>query len=778
MIGTPLFLHALLMMNGAAALEHEAPREATRGEKLVLKARFADGAVAILYRIDPEDAYTTADCDVKGDDWLCAIPAEAMKGAAVEYVIAGLDAARKPIALFGTPDAPHRVVMVEAGAGRGETTETQRNGDLREKKNAGRKKEGAILKRAVKSRFPRSAVKTVIDRDAIVHSGATNIPELLKRVAGVDAFSKTQNELGVGIRGTARDRTAAVLVLIDGQPVNNPAHGGVAWSELPVGLLDIERIEVVRGPMSHAYGADAMSGVIDIVTRGPDERVAELELTYGERGTQDYRLRAAWDFDGSRLVLSSGWKRTQNEKYFPAGTELQTDYTLQNVNRKDSFEGPSASVRWEKDFGSKATFDLFGALSWGRGGENWIPGETTIDDVDTFSLVHRARYRRTLSKGLELVFGESFAIANRQDLSVTNSGATETRAQRFALHGRRADVDVGVDWTSGANHLHVATTFSWRSVESVGDFSVLAGSATQNAYGGGVRLVDTIGVAKGFDLTGAFGVEYFSDVGAQIAPWVAANFMFGKSRVVLSGGMAYRRPDVIAQRYTESPNATTTYAGNSALNAERLQGVDLQFETRGFANHRFAVTAFGQIIQDLIEREASRDPQGVTTTTPVNRAKLEQVGGEVEFEGDPAPWIRYYANASVAFGRVTQSLASGSAGLFTATHNSRRSPNAKANVGVIAKWIPHLSGGLHVRYVSAFANYDELVQTLPTNDFRLDASYATAAWVQLDAVITGRIGKHVEIGLVGQNLLDRRHYDYPIYTKVGRKILATLRLAI
>ena len=70
------------------------------------------------------------------------------------------------------------------------------------------------------------------------------------------------------------------------------------------------------------------------------------------------------------------------------------------------------------------------------------------------------------------------------------------------------------------------------------------------------------------------------------------------------------------------------------------------------------------------------------------------------------------------------------------------------------------------------------MQTLPTNDFRLDASYSTAAWVQLDAVLMGRIGKHVEIGVVGQNLLDRRHYDYPVYTKLGRKVLATLRLSI
>ena len=118
MTGFSLLVHGLLLVHGAAAVLHEAPREATRGEKLVLKARFADGAVALLYRSDPEDPFVTVDCDVKGDDWLCTIPEAAMKGAAVEYVIAGLDAARKPIALFGTPDAPHRVTVVEAGAGR------------------------------------------------------------------------------------------------------------------------------------------------------------------------------------------------------------------------------------------------------------------------------------------------------------------------------------------------------------------------------------------------------------------------------------------------------------------------------------------------------------------------------------------------------------------------------------------------------------------------------------------------------------------------------------
>ncbi|MBF8275598.1 MAG: putative outer rane receptor [Candidatus Brocadiaceae bacterium] len=73
--------------------------------------------------------------------------------------------------------------------------------------------------------------------------------------------------MDVAARGFAYDETPKTLVLIDGQPVNVVVYSGMQWPTLPITLEDIERIEVLRGPGSAIWGADALSGVINIITK-------------------------------------------------------------------------------------------------------------------------------------------------------------------------------------------------------------------------------------------------------------------------------------------------------------------------------------------------------------------------------------------------------------------------------------------------------------------------------------------------------------------------------
>ncbi len=117
---------------------------------------------------------------------------------------------------------------------------------------------------------------TVISRDEIMNSGATSIPEALRLVPGMIVREKTNGNYDVHIRGNDNmppkgmfvySENSISLIMIDGRPVYNYSFGGTFWEALPIDLVDVERIEVIRGPSSALYGPNAASGAINIITR-------------------------------------------------------------------------------------------------------------------------------------------------------------------------------------------------------------------------------------------------------------------------------------------------------------------------------------------------------------------------------------------------------------------------------------------------------------------------------------------------------------------------------
>ena len=112
---------------------------------------------------------------------------------------------------------------------------------------------------------------TIITRQDIRLSGITRIPELLRRVAGMDVMQITGGDANVSMRGLNSRLANKLLVLVDGRAVKNDLLGSTFWEVLPIDIDQIERIEVVRGPGSSLYGADAFSGVVNIITVAPGE---------------------------------------------------------------------------------------------------------------------------------------------------------------------------------------------------------------------------------------------------------------------------------------------------------------------------------------------------------------------------------------------------------------------------------------------------------------------------------------------------------------------------
>jgi len=116
----------------------------------------------------------------------------------------------------------------------------------------------------------------VISNEDIRRSGARNLPEALRLAPGVDVGAIGANRYAVTIRGFNGRFANKLLVLIDGRTVYTPLWSGVLWESQDVVLDDVDRIEVIRGPGAAIWGANAVNGVINIITKAASETVGTL----------------------------------------------------------------------------------------------------------------------------------------------------------------------------------------------------------------------------------------------------------------------------------------------------------------------------------------------------------------------------------------------------------------------------------------------------------------------------------------------------------------------
>ena len=160
---------------------------------------------------------------------------------------------------------------------------------------------------------------SVVTYDEIKASGATCIAEALRLVPGLIVREKTNGNFDVHIRGNDNipnnhmlvySENSMTLVMIDGRPVYNYVNGGTFWETLPVGLEDIERIEVVRGPSSALYGPNAVSGVINIITRNvdTDELKVFADAQAGTMGTAIGNISASKGFGKLKMRFSGNYE--------------------------------------------------------------------------------------------------------------------------------------------------------------------------------------------------------------------------------------------------------------------------------------------------------------------------------------------------------------------------------------------------------------------------------------------------------------------------------------
>lgn len=242
----------------------------------------------------------------------------------------------------------------------------------------------------------------VITRDTIRRSGVTSIPEALRLAPGVEVARRSSHSWAISVRGFNNNISNKLLVLIDGRTVYSPLFAGVFWSIQDTLLEDIDRIEVISGPGGTLWGANAVNGVINIITRsasdaqggfveigGGNEERGFTGFRYGGRIGRDTALRAyvkAFDRDATKdsagRDAGDSWRVAQGGfrlDWEPLGTDQVTlqgdiytgeendifasDFTLGSLPGDDfrdntEIAGGNLLGRWTRQYNSRSN------LSW------------------------------------------------------------------------------------------------------------------------------------------------------------------------------------------------------------------------------------------------------------------------------------------------------------------------------------------------------------------------------------------------------------------------------
>lgn len=239
------------------------------------------------------------------------------------------------------------------------------------------------------SRTPSTVGKTpaavfVITNEMIRRSGATSVPEVLRMAPGVQVARIDSNKWAISIRGF-NDRFAnKLLVQVDGRTVYSPLYAGVFWDAQDVMLEDVERIEVIRGPGASVWGANAVNGVINILTK----KASDTQGLFAQSGAGNY--------ERGFVNLRYGGKLGEDVDYRVFGRlfERGTGTSLDSVSPPaDDWRMGRGGFRmdWDLDRAGDDIFTLEGDSYAGVvGGTNSIPTlatpfVTTVANDGTYS---------------------------------------------------------------------------------------------------------------------------------------------------------------------------------------------------------------------------------------------------------------------------------------------------------------------------------------------------------------------------------------------------------
>lgn len=168
------------------------------------------------------------------------------------------------------------------------------------------------------------AAVTVIDRDMIRATGARDLSDLFRLVPGFQVATPRGSKPAATYHGVGDEFTRRMQILIDGRSVYGALFGHVTWATQGIAIEDIERIEIVRGPNSVSYGANAFLGTINIITRHSAQNSGgSFKLTSGDNGIGDVFGRYGGQLDNGDIRVSVGYKSDEGLQELTDDSEIR-----------------------------------------------------------------------------------------------------------------------------------------------------------------------------------------------------------------------------------------------------------------------------------------------------------------------------------------------------------------------------------------------------------------------------------------------------------------------
>jgi len=202
---------------------------------------------------------------------------------------------------------------------------------------------------------------TIITQQDIRLSGMTKLSDLFRRVAGMDVMDTTNGNPDMSIRGFNQRMSNKLLVLVDGRSVQCEFFGNTFYDWMSIDVDQIERIEIVRGPGSALYGADAFAGVVNIVTRAPGTGGNSVRVGVGPKGEAYGSLRAVGRSEDLAYRMSAGYTRqTRWSRLAPDGrVDIETAYPEQDI----SLENARFDFRSDRRLAKDVNLELLGGFA-------------------------------------------------------------------------------------------------------------------------------------------------------------------------------------------------------------------------------------------------------------------------------------------------------------------------------------------------------------------------------------------------------------------------------
>lgn len=476
---------------------------------------------------------------------------------------------------------------------------------------------------------------TLITQKEIERRGSIEVADILRDVPGLTIIGSRASGIGsfVFLRGA---ETRHTIVFIDGVPMNSPTLGSFDFSYLE--SLNIQSIEVLRGPQSPLYGSTAIGGVISITTqKGEGPFSGEIIAEYGSFGTHREIVRASGGNDAGdfSLVIANTMSEGINiaegskNKNLSGLTYLDGTTPARYIDEEDEFETQTGVMRLGLNFMDDGRADFF--LRWIEASQDLDSPPTnasfdlfnfTVDDPTYKKDVSTQAFSTTVSKTIMERWKPSLRLALqlddqrfRSDLDPFANGRVQTQVFNAEIQNDLTLTDYDI-LTFGAE-------YESEEGSNEGNFS----ARSTSAYG--IYIQNQIELFNALHVTAGLRYDYHSRAGDKTTYRFTAAYLIDRFGTKLHGsvGTGFRAP-TINQLFWPS---TTFFGGNPNLKPEKSFGLDIGIEQRLF-DDRFSadITYFRNTFDDLIDWITV----GIKTQ-PENVAKARSEGVEVTIKAKP-----------------------------------------------------------------------------------------------------------------------------------------------